>query len=685
MSSPSQRHTPEILAEVEQLRKELEHHNRLYHSLDDPEISDAQFDAKLRQLEELENRYGLASPDSPSQRVGAKPLEQFTQVTHAIPMLSLDKVFSKDDLQSFEGRIQKRLEQFDTIEYSCEPKVDGIAVSLLYENGALVRAATRGDGVVGEDITHNVRTIPAIPLKLATDAPPAAVEVRGEIFIRKEGFKRLNRRAAAEGSKVFVNPRNTAAGAVRQLDPQNAARIPLEMYCYSLGLLQGAELPNQLSLIFEQFGTWGLPVNPDRDTSNGIENALKYCESLLQKRPTLDYEIDGAVIKVNALSLQRELGMNAKSPRWAMAYKFPAEEMATDLLDVEFQVGRTGTITPVARLKPVFVGGVTVSNSTLHNMDEIDRLGVKIGDQVLIRRAGDVIPKIVKVLSTHEDHAAIRLPEHCPVCASPVLKDGDVLIRCSGGVVCSAQRKERIKHFASRSALDIEGLGNKLIEQLVDQGKVTNFADLFRLQVDQLAEMERMGPKSAENVVAAIDKSKETTLAKFLYSLGIREVGDATALALQNHYGSLEQITAADRESLENVADIGPIVASHIAEYFANEENKRQIAELIQAGMSWPDVAVTSGLHENSELLAGQTWVLTGALEVLNRKDAKTVLQSLGAKVAGSVSKNTTLVVAGPGAGSKLTKAENLGIEVMDEEQFLNFLDSNLVDYSEFT
>lgn len=662
-----------IKQEVDSLRQQIDHHNRLYHSLDSPEIPDADFDALLGRLQFLEDKYDLVTADSATQRVGGQAVSHFRQVTHELAMLSLDKVNSEEDLYAFEARIRKRLEADTNFEYSCEPKIDGIAVSLLYRNGVLERAATRGDGVTGEDITHNVKTIHSIPLALKSLSGDSLIEVRGEIFLGKQGFQRLNEKAKAEGSKTFVNPRNTAAGAVRQLDPGNAAKIPLQMYCYSVGVAEGVDLPDRLSDIFEILGQWGLPLNPERAVVTGIKNCLKYCLDLLARRDSLAYEIDGAVIKVNDRARQDELGNNARSPRWAMAYKFPAEEKSTEVLDVEFQVGRTGTITPVARLKPVFVGGVTVSNTTLHNMDEIDRLGLRIGDTVVVRRAGDVIPKVVKVLKSAQKKSkkTIKLPGACPACGALIEKDGDVLYRCSAGITCPAQRKESIKHFSSRSAMDIDGLGDKLVEQLVDENIIDNAADIFSLSTEQLSGLERMGPKSAENLIAAIDKSKQTTLPRFLFALGIREVGEATAQQLVKHFGELDKIVAADTAELEQVADIGPIVAKHISVFFNNEENLHLLAKVQKQGISWPEVKI----DQSAKPLDKQTYVLTGTLEIMPRSEAKSRLIELGAKVAGSVSKNTSCVVAGPGAGSKLEKAKELGIKIIDEEEFLALLD----------
>jgi len=663
-----------IKQEVSELRRQIDHHNRLYYTHDRPEITDADYDALFDRLQFLEQEYDLVSPDSPTQRVGGEPLSQFSQVAHELPMLSLDKVFGEQDLIDFDARIKKRLEDDSGLEYSCEPKVDGVAVSLLYVDGLLQRAATRGDGVTGEDITHNVRTINGIPLKLADSKLHGRIEVRGEIFLGKAGFARLNERARKAGSKTFVNPRNTAAGAVRQLDPRKAAKIPLEMFCYSVGIVDEVDMPDRLSEVFDLIDAWGLPVNPDRSTEQGIENCQRYCDRLLSKRDKLDYEIDGAVIKVNNRSVQEQLGQNARTPRWAMAYKFPAEEKSTKVIDVEFQVGRTGTITPVARLEPVFVGGVTVSNTTLHNMDEVARLGLRIGDTVIIRRAGDVIPKVVKVIdpARNKSPKPIEVPATCPACGSPVEKDGEVLYKCSAGIICPAQRKESIKHFASRGALDIEGLGDKLVEQLVDSGLVENVDDIFSLTQEQLIGMERMGEKSAAKLLQAIGKSKQTSLPRFLYALGIREVGEATAQALTAHYGDLQPIMDASAEEHEQVADVGPIVAGHIETFFRNTENRALIEKLISHGIHWPRLERSAG----SQALAGKTYVLTGTLEQMTRNDAKARLLALGAKVAGSVSKNTDCVVAGPGAGSKRSKAEELDIDIIDEGEFLRLLDS---------
>ncbi|GFZ77433.1 DNA ligase [Pseudohongiella nitratireducens] len=698
----------DVAAELASLREQIDYHNRRYHREDAPEIPDADFDKLFDRLLALEAEYPeLITDDSPSQRVGSEPLASFTQVTHDIPMMSLSKVFNEQDLADFEARLLKRLDDQvsdDSLHYACEPKIDGVAVSLLYEHGKLTRAATRGDGVTGEDITHNVKTIGDIPMRLAIQGDdsgsaggysgkgkekvqaPARLEVRGEIYMTRSGFARMNAAAEKEeGGRVFVNPRNAAAGTLRQLDPRIAARRPLKFFAYSATVSSDAaessvstDWPSNHSEVLAMLGDWGLPLNPERGRVKGWQACLDYARDLLSKRDDLDYEIDGAVIKVDSLTLQHELGSNARTPRWAMAYKFPAEEASTTLNDVEFQVGRTGTITPVARLKPVFVGGVTVSNATLHNMAEIERLGVQIGDRVVLRRAGDVIPKIISVIPPAADdekaneRKAIEMPSHCPACDSPVEKDGDVLYRCTGGLICPAQRKESLRHFCSRAAMDIDGLGEKLVVQLVDADMVHTVADIFRLTKEQLVSLERMGEKSADNLLAAIETSKTTTLPRLLFALGIREVGEATAQALAAHFVQLDALMAADQEALIEVADVGPIMAEHIVHFFDNDANQAVIKELREVGVNWPEEVV----EVRSETLAGQTWVLTGTLEAMTRDEAKQKLQAMGAKVAGSVSKKTSVVVAGPGAGSKLEKAQSLGVEVMDEAGLLALLNT---------
>ena len=660
-----------IQREVASLRKAINHHNKLYHALDNPEIPDSDYDSLVERLENLEREYGLLSDSSPSLSVGSAPLNKFAEVKHQIPMLSLDKVFEEEGLRNFSKRINKLLDTDKQVTYSCEPKIDGIAVSLFYKDGELKQASTRGDGKTGEDITHNVLGITCIPKSIKMKKTKSQLEVRGEIFLSKLDFNEINDKARKEGQKLFVNPRNTAAGTIRQLDPERAAKVPLQMFCYGVGVNQGFSLPENLGEIFDELKKLGFPVNKDIKTASGIEGCVNYCLDLYTRRDLLDYEIDGAVIKVDSLISQSMIGENIKAPRWAIAYKFPAEEKITKVLDVEFQVGRTGTITPVARLEPVFVGGVTVSNTTLHNMDEIQRLGLSIGDEVIVRRAGDVIPKVVRVVGSKKkrETTSIATPSHCPVCKSPIEKDGAVLLRCTGGSLCSAQRKEMLKHFASRSALNIEGLGNKLIEQFVDEGLIKDAADIFKLNSSVLIQMDRLGKKSAKNLLASIDKSKNTTLPKFIYALGIREVGEATAQALAYRYPDIDDLLRATVEDLESIQDIGPTVSSNIVAFFSDVSNLDLIKRLTEVGVVWPVKSITS-----SSILAGKTVVLTGTLESLSRQEAKDRLLAIGAKVSGSVSKNTDFVVAGPGAGSKLTKASELGVKTFDEQEFLTLL-----------
>jgi DNA ligase (NAD+) len=661
--------------EIAQLRQEIQYHNYRYYALDDPQITDADYDRLMQRLRQLEEQHpGSVRPDSPTQRVGAKPLSAFQTVIHEMPMLSLDNAFSDEDLLAFNQRIQDRLKTTDEIEYACELKLDGIAVSLLYRDGLLVRGATRGDGTNGEDITQNVRTINSIPLRLVGSGFPVVLEVRGEIYMPKAGFNALNEKARAAEEKLFVNPRNAAAGSLRQLDSRITASRPLEMCAYSVGWVDGGELPATHSGVLTALKGWGFLTNRETDVAKNIQQAIEFYRRIGEKRDALAYDIDGIVFKVNSRQLQETLGFISRAPRWAIAYKFPAQEESTTLLDVEFQVGRTGAVTPVARLQPVFVGGVTVSNATLHNRDEINRLGIKIGDTVIIRRAGDVIPQIVQVVEAKRpaDAREILFPEHCPVCNSPVETVADEAVaRCSGGLVCAAQRKEAIKHFASRKAMNVEGLGDKLVEQLVDLGFVKNLADLYLLTREQLAAMERMGEKSADNILAALEISKKTTLAKFIYALGIREVGEATARNFANYFGSFESLAAADVESLQLVPDVGPVVAHFVAEFFEQESNRIAVAALRSAGIQWSDIEVAS---PEALPLNGLTYVLTGTLEALSRDDAKAHLLALGAKVAGSVSAKTDYVVAGPGAGSKLAKAEELGLKVMDEAALIELL-----------
>ena len=676
MSTPP----PHIVAEAEQLRAEIHDHNYRYYALDEPQVPDAEYDRLMLRLREIESEYPqLITPDSPTQRVGAAPLSAFATVQHEMPMLSLDNAFSDEELINFNRRIQERLKHTDHIEFACEVKLDGIAVSLLYRDGILVRGATRGDGARGEDITQNVRTIDSIPLRLRGTGFPAVLEVRGEIYMPKSGFEKMNDQAREKGDKLFVNPRNAAAGSLRQLDPRITASRPLEMCAYSVGLVDGVPSehpwPTRHSDILYALRDWGFLINREMVVAKDIDECIAYYRKIQDKRMSLTYDIDGIVFKVNQRELQEKLGFISRAPRWAIAYKFPAQEEMTQLLDVEFQVGRTGAVTPVARLQPVFVGGVTVSNATLHNRDEIQRLGLKIGDTVIVRRAGDVIPQIVGIVDTKRPDNArdVVFPDHCPVCGSPVeTVPGEAVARCDGGLICPAQRKEAIKHFASRKAMDVEGLGDKLVEQLVDQGYIKAVADLYQLTREQLAGLERMGEKSADNLLNALEKSKQTTLEKFIYALGIREVGEATARNLALHFGNYAALSNATEDALQEVADVGPVVAHFVAEFFQQEHNREAVTALKAAGVTWEDR--DQPVNTADLPLKGLTYVLTGTLEAMSRDDAKAHLLALGAKVAGSVSAKTDYVVAGPGAGSKLQKAEELNIPVLDEAGLLALL-----------
>ncbi|GKW50583.1 NAD-dependent DNA ligase LigA [Halomonas sp. NCCP-2165] len=669
MSQPDQT----IRDEVARLRAELDDANYRYYVLDDPRLTDADYDRRLRRLQQLEDDYPeLASEDSPTQRVGAAPAAGFPEVQHAVPMLSLDNAFDEEELAAFVKRLAERLEMHgDELSFCCEPKLDGAAVSLVYEQGRLVSGATRGDGRSGEGITSNLRTLRSIPLRLRGEAPPELLEVRGEVTMRHATFEAMNERAREEGTKVFANPRNAAAGSLRQLDPRITATRPLEFSAYQVARIQPDPGDATHSQLMGRLAEVGLRTSAELQVVRGAAGVIDYCRRLGERRDALGYDIDGVVIKVDDLRLQRELGFVARAPRWAIAFKFPAQEQVTRLNDVEFQVGRTGAITPVARLEPVAVAGVTVANATLHNADEIARLGVRIGDSVAIRRAGDVIPQVVRVVSPAEAGREIAFPERCPVCDSQIERlEGEAVARCSGGLYCAAQRKEALKHFASRRALDIEGLGVKLIDQLVERDWVKTPADLFRLRAAHLAELPRMGEKSAENLVAALEKAKQTTLARFIYALGIREVGEATAANLACHFGTLEALMGADQEALEAVDDVGPIVARHVHTFFRQPHNRETLEELLGCGLRWEEAAVEA----LPQPLAGQTWVLTGTLESMTRDQGKARLQALGAKVAGSVSKKTAGLVAGEAAGSKLTKAEQLGVPVLDEAAFLERL-----------
>ncbi|BEH14802.1 NAD-dependent DNA ligase LigA [Marinobacter shengliensis] len=668
----------DIQQRVEQLRAALDDHNYYYYVLDDPRIPDAEYDRLFRELQTLEADYPeLATDNSPTRRVGSAAETSFEEITHRLPMLSLDNAFSDDELRDFDRRVRDRLATEDPVEYVCEPKLDGLAVSLHYEQGVLTRAATRGDGYTGEDITANIRTIPSVPLTLRGDDYPDLVEVRGEVYMPKAGFEQLNRRLAEQGEKPFVNPRNAAAGSLRQKKSTVTAKRPLELCAYSMAVTDESLLPETHWESLQRVRGWGFRINPEMRKAKGVEACLEAYQELMAKRDTLPYEIDGIVFKVNRLDLQQQLGFVSRAPRWAIAHKFPAQEELTVIEDVEFQVGRTGAVTPVARLKPVFVGGVTVSNATLHNMDEIRRLDVHIGDTVFIRRAGDVIPQVVKVVPEKRPKGAaeVVLPSQCPVCDSDIVQiEGEAVARCSGGLYCPAQRKEAIRHYASRKAMDIEGLGDRLIEVLVDEGMVNTVADLYRLTKFQLSSLDRMGDKSAGNLVAAIDRARKPVLWRFLYALGIREVGEATAKSLASHFGTLEAISAADDEALQAVPDVGPIVAGHIRSFFDQPHNQETLQALKDTGVSWQEEQVVPA---EAKPLAGETWVLTGTLSQMTRDQAKEKLEKLGAKVAGSVSKKTACVVAGEAAGSKLTKAEQLGVPVLDEEGLLALLEEH--------
>jgi len=669
--------TNALRAELESLRQQLREHNHRYYVLDDPLVSDSEYDRLMQRLRDIEQAHPeLLDPDSPTQRVGGEALAAFAQIRHELPMLSLDNVFSEEELRAFDKRVRERLGDGAEIDYCCEPKLDGVAVSLLYEGGRLLRAATRGDGSTGEDISANVRTIETVPLLLRGDDVPARIEVRGEVYIAHAGFERLNRNAERAGERSFVNPRNAAAGSLRQLDARITARRPLEFCAYGVGVLDAVAPPPTQSGMLAMLRRIGLRTSPEIARVTGADGCLDYYRQLGARRAALAYDIDGVVFKVDRIDLQQRLGFVSRAPRWAVAHKFPAQEESTRLLGVDFQVGRTGAITPVARLQPVFVGGVTVSNATLHNMDEVRRLGLMIGDTVIVRRAGDVIPQVVRVVAELRvpDAAAVELPGACPVCGSAVEQaEGEVIARCSGGLVCAAQQKETMRHFASRRAMDVDGLGERLIEQLIDQGLARNVADIYHLDREALAALERMGGKSADKLLSAIERSKSTTLPRFLFALGIREVGEATALALARHFGTLDALLQADIEGLQQVPDVGPVVAGHIAAFLGVEENRALIRRLLEAGIHWPVVERPS----IDAPLAGRIVVLTGTLESMSRERAAALLVGLGAKVSGSVSARTQLVIAGPGAGSKLERATSLGIETWDETRLLEFLRQN--------
>ena len=660
---------------IEQLRKKIQLYDYQYYVLDDPTVPDAEYDRLMRELLALESDHPeFKTDDSPTQRVAGKPLDSFNQVKHEVPMLSLSNVFSYEELTAFDQRVKDRLDQHRTITYNAEPKLDGLAVSILYEQGFLVRAATRGDGSTGEDITENIRTIRSVPLKLMGEDWPQRLEVRGEVFMSRAGFEKLNRLAEEKDQKQFVNPRNAAAGSLRQLDPRLTAQRPLDIFCYGIGVHEGGDLPTSHYQRLQILKKWGLRVCPLIQQVQGAQGCMKYYERMQTQRVNLDYEIDGIVYKVDEVEHQQQLGFVSRAPRWATAHKFPAQEELTIVEDVDFQVGRTGALTPVAKLTPVFVGGVTVSNATLHNMDEVERKDVRIGDTVIVRRAGDVIPEVLKVVLERrpKQSHAVKLPTHCPECGGKVVRsEAEAVARCVAGFDCPAQRKASLKHYVSRLAMDVDGLGDKLVDQVIDKDLVSSLDQLYDLDETTLAGLERMGSKSAQNLLAAIDKSKETTLARFIYALGIREVGEATATALAETF-ELDELMRADIETLMNVPDVGPVVAQNIIDYFSQSQHVQTLQKITQEkGVYWPKQDRVNSIQGR---LSGQTYVLTGTLTSMSRDQASQKIKALGAKVSSSISKNTTALVAGDKAGSKLQKAEKLGVSVMTEQMLIDLL-----------
>lgn len=657
------------------LRRQIEQHNYRYYVLDDPEVSDAEYDRLLRELQEIEARFpDLVTPDSPTQRVGATPVSEFGEVVHRLPMLSLENAFSEEEVSDFDRRVRERL-GIDSVDYAAEPKLDGLAVSLTFEDGRFTVGATRGDGAVGEDVTRNLRAVRAVPLQLRGEEYPALLEVRGEVFMPLAGFKRFNELVEARGERPYVNPRNAAAGSLRQLDPRLTAQRPLDIYFYGVGYFERGNLPLRHSEVLRALRGWGLKTSPEARVVHGLAGCLAYYADMGRRRAALSHQIDGVVYKVDDLTAQQKLGFVSRAPRWALAHKFPAEEATTVVRAIEFQVGRTGALTPVARLEPVFVGGVTVSNATLHNMDEVARKDVRVGDTIVIRRAGDVIPEVVRVIlerrPTHTE--PVRLPSRCPQCQSAVERVPEQAIaRCTGGLYCPAQRKEALRHFASRRALDIAGLGTSLIDQLVTTGMVKTPADLYSLGLEPLAELERMGEKSASKLLAALERSRKTTLPRFLYALGIRDVGEATARALALHFHDLDPLLAASARDIERVPDVGPVVAASVHRFFEQPHNREVIDALRKHGVQW-SVMRQAAAAENSPF-SGKTWVLTGTLSAMTREEAQEKILALGGKVSGSVSKKTDYVIAGADAGSKLRKAEELGVKILSEAEFLQLL-----------
>ncbi len=665
-----------LVTKINQLKDELNHHNYQYYVLDDPEISDSGYDKLLRELQEIEAQHPeLITSDSPTQRVGAIPLTEFNSAKHEMPMLSLANAFSDNEFNDFNQRIIDILikaEHYNgkDIHYAAEPKLDGLAISLLYEKGILIRGATRGDGLTGEDVTQNIRTIETIPLKLLGNKIPSRLEVRGEVIMDKKGFEQLNQNQRKNNEKIFANPRNAAAGSLRQLDARITATRPLSFFCYGIGIISDdVMLPNTHSEIMALLKSWGMRTNPESQVVTGATGAVNYYNHLSNKRESLEYEIDGIVYKVDSLEYQKILGFVARAPRWAIARKFPAHEEMTKVLGIDIQVGRTGALTPVARLEPVFVGGVMVSNATLHNQDEIERLDIRVSDTVVIRRAGDVIPQVVNVvLSKREGKPRkYKMPSHCPVCGSLVIRnENEVVTRCSGGLYCEAQGKQAIIHFASRKAMNIDGLGDKLIELLVDEGLIKTSADLYTLTHEQIAGLERMGDKSASKLLKALTESKQTTLARFIFSLGIHDVGETTAKTLATHFNSLEKLESANFDELVSIRDVGPVVANNVMTFFKQKHNREVIDALLETGIHWPKEEL---VLSQAQTLAGKIFVITGTFSELSREEAKQVLQALGAKVTGSVSKKTDYVVAGESPGSKVTKAQQLGVEILSEAQ----------------
>ncbi len=672
MSAPGR-----VRQRISELRDEIDGHNYRYYVLDEPTVPDAEYDRLLHELADLEHRFPeLITPESPTQRVGARPAAGFGELRHAVPMLSLENAFSDDDVMAFDRRIRERLEVDDDIEYSAEPKLDGVAISIRYERGRLATAATRGDGSVGEDVTHNVRTIRSVPLSLRAAHVPLVVAVRGEIYMPLEGFEAFNARAREAGEKTFANPRNAAAGSLRQLDPRVTAGRPLRFFAYGIGEVDGAGIPPGHGATLDLLRQWGLPVNPHSTQVSGAAGCLDYYHDIGARRHGLPYEIDGVVYKVDRYSFQERLGFVARAPRWAIAHKFPAREEMTVVDAIEFQVGRTGAITPVARLRPVFVSGVTVSNATLHNIDELTRKDVRVGDHVVVRRAGDVIPEVVAVVLERRPPGTrpVRLPATCPICGSDVIRpEGEAVARCTGGLFCSAQRKEALQHFASRRALDIHGLGASLIDQLVDTGLVKSPDDLYRLQAADMVGLERMGEKSAAKVIEAIAKSRETTLARFLYALGIPEVGEATAAALAAHCRNLDAVQEATEEALLEIPDIGPAIAARIRAFFAQKHN-REVVGRLRSHLRWPPVEARV-TDVSGKQFAGQTWVVTGTLGSMSREEAKDRIRACGGAVSTSVSSKTTALLCGDKPGSKLKKAMDLGVHVIGEEEFLKLVE----------